>query len=73
MDKKHGLFSKSHSHRSRSKSPVRGVSPIIIRRRKGRYVSQTDRHVSEMLPTVIEGPDPDGEDSGSSVDYSRFE
>ncbi|KAF2531588.1 hypothetical protein F2Q70_00030664 [Brassica cretica] len=73
MDKKHGLFSKSHSHRSRSKSPVRGVSPIIIRRRKGRYVSRTDRHISEMLPTVIEGPDPDGEDSGSSVDYSRFE
>ncbi|KAF2581532.1 hypothetical protein F2Q68_00005683 [Brassica cretica] len=73
MDKKHGLFSKSHSRRSRSKSPVRAVSPIIIRRRKGRYVSQPDRHVSEMLPPVIEGPDPDGEDSGSSGDYSRIE
>ncbi|KAG2297734.1 hypothetical protein Bca52824_044403 [Brassica carinata] len=73
MDKKHGLFSKSHSRRSRSKSPVRAVSPIIIRRRKGRYVSHPDRHVSEMLPPVIEGPDPDGEDSGSSGDYSRLE
>lgn len=73
MDKKHSLFSKSHSRRSRSKSPVRGVSPIIIRRRKGRYVSQPDRHMSEMLPPVIEGPDPDGDDSGNGGDYSRFE
>ncbi|VVA92771.1 unnamed protein product [Arabis nemorensis] len=73
MDKNHGLFSKSHSRRSRSKSPVRGVSPIIIRRRKGRYVSQPDRHMSEMLPPVIEGPDPDGDDSGNGGDYSRFE
>lgn len=29
--------------------------------------------MSEMLAPVREGPDPDGEDSGSSGDYSRFE
>jgi hypothetical protein len=29
--------------------------------------------MSEMLAPVIEGPDPDAEDSGSSGDYSRFE
>ncbi|KAG2297735.1 hypothetical protein Bca52824_044404 [Brassica carinata] len=52
MDKKHGLFSKSHS-RDHAQEPRQSRLPIIIRRRKGRYVSQPDRHVSEMLPPVI--------------------
>ncbi|KAG2265700.1 hypothetical protein Bca52824_072779 [Brassica carinata] len=42
MDKKHGLFSKSHSHRSRSKSPLCADPATLRARSEG--ASETIRH-----------------------------